>query len=296
MSTHTMTSPTPVAPVVRPPDHAHHVTFPRVLHAEWIKFWSLRSTVWTVGATVVVMAAVSWLAVFFTAREANDPSTKPEDVAVLTALLHDPSVVLTGTELAKLVVAVLGVLIVTGEYSTGMVRSTLTAVPRRLPALWAKAVVLAGVTAATTVVAEVFSWAVALPTLRSNAATLDLAAAETQRILVGGIVYLVGIALLAFAIGSIVRVSAGALASVLGLLLVVEVMFRTMPVDFFRTVSPFLPATAGHQLLATQASIEQARAAASAPVLDPWAGLVVMAVWVAVALVAAAAQLRRRDA
>jgi ABC-2 type transport system permease protein len=284
------------APAIAPGVRAHRVTFPRVLHAEWIKFWSLRSTAWTVAATVVVMGAVSWLAVFFTAREAADPDTEPQDAAVLTALLHDPSIVLTGTELAKLVVAVLGVLIVTGEYSTGMVRATLTAVPRRLPALWAKAAVLVGVTAVTTLVAEILAWAVALPTLREQQATLDLGSAETQRILLGGVLYLVGIALLAFAVGAIVRVSAGALATVLGLLLVVEVMFRTMPADFFRTVSPFLPATAGHQLLSTQAGIDEARAAATAPVLDPWAGLAVMAAWVVVALGVAAVQLRRRDA
>jgi ABC-2 type transport system permease protein len=284
------------APAIAPGVRAHRVTFPRVLHAEWIKFWSLRSTAWTVAATVVVMGAVSWLAVFFTAREAADPDTEPQDAAVLTALLHDPSIVLTGTELAKLVVAVLGVLIVTGEYSTGMVRATLTAVPRRLPALWAKAAVLVGVTAVTTLVAEILAWAVALPTLREQQATLDLGSAETQRILLGGVLYLVGIALLAFAVGAIVRVSAGALATVLGLLLVVEVMFRTMPADFFRTVSPFLPATAGHQLLSTQAGIDEARAAATAPVLDPWAGFAVMAAWVVVALGVAAVQLRRRDA
>jgi ABC-2 type transport system permease protein len=291
MTTTTVAAPTAVA--ARP---EHRVTFPRVLRAEWVKFWSLRSSGWTVAATVAVMAAVSWLAVFFTAREATAPDTAPQDAATLTAMLHDPSIVLTGTELAKLVVAVLGVLIITGEYSTGMIRATLTAVPRRLPALWAKATVLVGVTAVTVTVAEALSWAVALPTLRGHDAALALGQGETQRILVGGVVYLAGIALLAFAIGAIVRVSAGALATVLGLLLVVEVMFRTMPADFFRTVSPFLPATAGHQLLATQDSLEQARATSSAPVLDPWVGFAVMAAWVVAALAVAAVQLRRRDA
>lgn len=274
----------------------HRVTFPRVLQSEFIKFWSLRSTAWTVGATVAVMAAVSYLAVFFTAREAYDPSTKPEDAALLVAVLHDPSVILAGTELAKVVVAVLGVLVVTGEYSTGMIRSTLTAVPRRLPALWAKALVLAGVTALTAAVAEALSWLVTLPTLGAHQATLDLGAPESRRILVGGVLYLVAVALLAFAVGAIIRVSAGALATVLGLLLVVEVLFRTIPGDFFRTVSPFLPATAGHQLLVPQASIDQARAVATAPVLDPWVGFGVMSAWVAVLLVVAAVLLRRRDA
>ena len=274
----------------------HRVTFPHVLHAEWIKFWTLRSTLWTLGSTVVVMAAVSYLAVFFTARDAFDPATKPEDALTLIALLHDPSIVLTGADLAKLVIAVLGVLIVTGEYSTGMIRSTLTAVPTRLPALCGKALVLTAVTAITAAVAVALSWAVALPTLHAHHAALDLGDPQTRRILLGGVLYLVGVGLLAFAVGAIVRVSAGALAAVLGLLLVVEVMFRTIPAAFFRNVSPFLPGTAGHQLLATRASIEQARATSSAPVLDPWTGYAVMLAWVAVLLVVAAVLLRRRDA
>ncbi len=206
MSTLTAPAPAPAAVVSA---RAHHLSFPRVLHAEWIKFWSLRSTVWTVAATVVVMGAVSWLAAFFTAREATNPGTKPQDAAELTRLLHDPGLILTGTELAKLVVAVLGVLIITGEYSTGMIRSTLTAVPRRLPALWAKALVLFAVTTGTVVVAEVLSWLVAAPTLHSHDAVLDLGSAETQRILLGGVLYLAGIALLAFAVGAIIRVAAG---------------------------------------------------------------------------------------
>jgi ABC-2 type transport system permease protein len=274
----------------------HRVTFAHVLQSEWIKFWSLRSTLWTLASTVVVMAAVSYIAVFFTARDAFDPATKPEDAALLVTMLHDPSIVLTGADLAKLVVAVLGVLIVTGEYATGMIRSTLTAVPKRLPALWAKALVLTVATAGAAAVGAVLSWVVALPTLQAHDAALDLGDPQTRRILLGGVLYLVAVSLLAFAIGAIVRLSAAALATVLGLLLVVEVTFRTIPADFFRNVSPFLPGTAGHQLLATQAGIDQARATSSAPVLDPWTGFGVMLAWVAVLLFVAAVLLRRRDA
>jgi ABC-2 type transport system permease protein len=72
MSTNTATAAPGHVPAAT--QRAYGVTFIRVLHAEWIKYWSLRSTVWTVGATVVVMAAVSWLAVFFTAREASTPT------------------------------------------------------------------------------------------------------------------------------------------------------------------------------------------------------------------------------
>jgi ABC-2 type transport system permease protein len=197
----------------------HRVTFAHVL-PEWIKLWSLRSSTWTLATTVVLMTAVSYLAVFFTAREAYDAATKPQDGAILVALLHDPSVVITGAEIAKLVVAVLGVLVITGEYSTGMIRTTLSAVPKRLPALGAKALVLALVTAATAAVGVVLAWLVALPTLHAHGAALDLGDAQTRRILLGGVLYLVAVSLLAFAIGAIVRFSAAALATVLGLLLV----------------------------------------------------------------------------
>ena len=150
--------------------------------------------------------------------------------------------------------------------------------------------------AATAAVGIVLAWAVALPTLHAHGAALDLGDAQTRRILLGSVLYLVAVSLLAFAIGAIVRLSAGALATVLGLLLVVEVLFRTIPADVFRTVSPYLPGTAGHQLLATQAAIDHARAASSAPVLDPWTGYAVMLTWVAALLVVAAVLLRRRDA
>jgi ABC-2 type transport system permease protein len=274
----------------------YHVTFRHVLRSEWIKFWTLRSTIWTIGSTVVVMAGISWLAVFFTAQEATNGGTPRESGAQMTALLHDPGIVLAGTSMAQLAIAVLGVLVITGEYSTGMIRSTLTAVPARLPALWAKAIVLAAVTAVTAAVSVAVSWAVTLPTLHAHDAAINLSDSETQRILLGGVLYLVAIALLAFAIGALLRHSAAALATVLGLLLVVENVFRAIPAAFFRNVSPFLPSTAGTQITTSQASIDQARAASTATVLDPWQGYGVMILWVVVLVIVAAVLLRRRDA
>ena len=136
----------------------------------------------------------------------------------------------------------------------------------------------------------------ALPTLRAHDAAIDFGDPQPRRILFGGVLYLVTIALFAFAIGALLRISAGALAAVLGLLLVVENVFRAIPADFFRNVSPFLPGTAGHQIIATRASIDQARLMSSAPVLDPWVGYGVMVAWVAVLLAVAAVLMRRRDA
>lgn len=297
MSTLTTASTTPTTPTSASP---YHVTFPNVLRSEWIKFWTLRSTIWTIGTAILMMAGFGFLTVFFTAQ-AIKQNIGADRGGPPAGILHDPSVILVGSIMAQLAVAVLGVLVITGEYSTGMIRSTLTAVPKRLPALWAKALVLTVVTALTAVVAIALSWLVTLPTMRANDAALDLGDAETQRILFGGVLYLVGIALLAFAIGALLRHSAAALATVLGLLLVVENVFAAIPATFFRTVSPFLPSTAGQRIVSTQASIDQVRQAAkaagsTAAVLDPWQGYGVMMLWVVVLLAVAAVLLRRRDA
>jgi ABC-2 type transport system permease protein len=293
----TLTTATSPAAATHSSPRTYRVTFPRVLHSEWIKFWTLRSTIWTVGATIVVMAGVSFLAVFFTAQAAASGATRRgEDPAQLTALLHDPSIILQGATMAQLTIAVLGVLTITGEYSTGMIRSTLTAVPKRLPALWAKAIVLTVISALTAIVAIALSWAVTLPTLRSHNAAIKFADSETQRILLGGVLYLVGIALLAFVIGALLRHSAAALATVLGLLLVIEGVFQVIPATFFRDVSPFLPSTAGRQIFSTQAAIDQLRLTSTGPVLEPWQGYGVMILWVVVLLAVAAVLLRKRDA
>ncbi|MGV8978155.1 MAG: ABC transporter permease subunit [Cellulomonas sp.] len=295
MSTLTTAPATPTTPSTASP---YQVTFPRVLRSEWIKFWTLRSTIWTIVSAIVVMAGFGFLTVFFTAQ-ALTQNIGEDRGGPPAGILHDPSIILVGSIMAQLAVAVLGVLVITGEYSTGMIRSTLTAVPKRLPALWAKALVLTVVTTFTAVVAIAISWLVTLPTLRANDAALDLGNSETQRILLGGVLYLIGIALLSFAIGALLRHSAAALATVLGLLLVVENVFRGIPAAFFQNVSPFLPSTAGQQIISTQESIDRLRAAAAGTgraVLDPWQGYGVMMLWVVVLLAVAAVLLRRRDA
>jgi len=297
MSTATTASATASAPAAQRSASPYHVTFPNVLRSEWIKFWTLRSTIWTIGSAIVVMAGFGFLTVFFTAQ-ALSQNIGEDRGGPPAGIIHDPSIILVGSIMAQLAVAVLGVLVITGEYSTGMIRSTLTAVPKRLPALWAKAIVLTVVSALTAVVAIALSWLVTLPTMRANDAALDLGDPETRRILLGGVLYLVGIALLAYAIGALLRHSAAALATVLGLLLVVETVFSAIPAAFFRKISPFLPSTAGQQIVTTQSSIDQTRAAVGTArvVLDPWQGYGVMMLWVVVLLAVAAVLLRRRDA
>lgn len=277
MTATTLTAPTRPTPT-------HRVTFPRVVASEWIKLRTVRSTMWTLGMTVLLMVGISLLVAW--------GSTTEE----VTGDLGAASLLTSGYMFGQLTLVVLGVLTVTGEYSTGMVRSTFAAVPRRLPALAAKALVLTVVVIVASVVAMALSYVATLGFHDRLGITLDLTEAETLRMLAGLPLYLVAVTLLAFAVGALMRHSAGALAAVLGLLLVIENVFALIPLRFFELVSPFLPSTAGSRILLdaeTLAMIDTAREGAT---LTPWQGYGVLVAWVVVLLAAAAVLLRRRDA
>lgn len=276
-------TPSPTAPsvTVRP------VSFARTVHAEWIKFWTVRSTWWTLAATVVVMAGIAALAAWGTASGIDGEPLEPMSLV---------SLMTSGKSLAELTIAVLGVLAITGEYSTGMIRSTFAAVPRRTSILAAKAVVLSVAVVATTAIGMALSTVTTLPWKDTLGAGLDLGDSEQLRILVGFPLYLMAVGLLALAIGALLRRTAGAVASVLGLLLVVETVFMLVPLRFFELVSPFLPATAGSRLLMDADTMAAMDATSNAAHLTPWEGYGVLVAWVVVLGTLAAVLLRRRDA
>lgn len=290
MSTPTLTQ-TPATAGPSRADSRVHLTFPRVVRAEWIKFRTLRSTVWTLAITIVLMVGISLLIAWGITASANAQGG-PDDFGGMTGA----NVVAGGYFFGQLTLAVLGVLVITGEYSTGMIRSTLAAVPTRLPALWAKGLVLA----VTSFLVSIIAIGISALATRAMLAPIDLAVdlgdPETVRILVGSALYLTAISLLAFSFGALLRHSAAALAAVLGLLLVVENVFLLIPLDFFREVSPFLPSTAGSQLMMPQAQIDLMATTATGTVLSPWEGFAVLVAWVVVLLGTSAVLLRRRDA
>jgi ABC-2 type transport system permease protein len=177
-----------------------------------------------------------------------------------------------------------------------MIRSTLAAVPRRRPALWAKGLVLAASILVVSAVAVGISLGVMQLFVGSKGLAPDLGNAETVRILVGIPLYLTGLALLAFAIGALLRHSAGALATVLGLLLVIENLFM-IPWKPLQLISPFLPGTAGGKLLMSQGQLDaMTQGSQVGAVLSPWQGYGVLLAWVAVLLTVGALLLRRRNA
>lgn len=249
--------------------------------SEWIKIRSLRSTWWTLLATVLIVAGLGTL---FSAVHAHQYNNGNLDFDVL----RDPTQVsLRGIYLGQLAIGVLGVLVVTGEYTTGMIRASLTALPRRWPVLVAKAVVLAVL---TFVVAEAASFAAFLfgqAALSSTHLQASLSTPGALRACFGAGVYLTIIGLLGVGLGWVLRTTAGGIATLVGVVLILPLLAQALPSPYSTDVTKYLPLSAGSQIIASHPDPSA---------LSPWVGVAVAAGYAAAALVAGLYVLRRRDA
>lgn len=264
--------PAPTRRSAAPPVGA--VTLPRVLTSEWVKLRSLRSTWATLVATVAAFLAFGAVVAVPTRNGTADGA----DDAALSGTLQ-------GYLLAELLVGVLGVLFVSSEYGTGMIRSTLAAVPRRTPVLVAKAAVVGGVVLVVTAAAALVTFLGAQLVLGPQGHSLGDPTA--LRVVLGTPVYLALVALLGTALGWLLRTTAAGIAVLTGLLLVVPVLAQTILGELGRDIAPYLPSLAGQSFITSE----------PAPgALGPVAGLAVLAGTVAVALAVAAIRLRRADA
>lgn len=276
-----------------------HLNFFRVLRSEWIKFFSLRSTGWSIAATLAVMIGFSVLMAWSLGMASEGMAQDPQMQAQGGMDGIDGTMaVVTSYGMAQIVVAVWGVLVISGEYTTGQIRSTLAAVPTRLPVLIAKTLLIAVASFVVGAVGVAGSVAASWPFLSSHDMALDLSDPTTMRILLGVPLYLMGIAVLALAVGALVRHSAGGIAVVLGLLIVLPIL-TVIDLDFIQTIAPYLPATAGERIITASGSMEQVAATSGQPLPDalgPWQGYGVFWIYVAAALAAAGALLRWRDA
>ncbi|MFL6109482.1 MAG: ABC transporter permease subunit [Marmoricola sp.] len=252
----------------------HRVTFARVTRSEWIKFWSLRSTWFTLLGAIAGVIIIGQLIGYNTGK--SWAHLAPEDSA--------PSGVLQGYFLGQLLIGVLGVLFVSGEYSTGMIRSTLVAVPKRIPVLAAKSLVFGVVSLVTLVPTCVVAYlgAMAFRSHFGHGASLD----GNLRVVIGTGVYLALVGLLGGAIGWIVRSTPGGISSLVALLLVIPVLLEVIPGSFAKSIGKYLPSQAGSSFVSSIRTPDT---------LAPWTGLLVTVLWVIGATVVATLVLKRRD-
>jgi ABC-type transport system involved in multi-copper enzyme maturation permease subunit len=269
---------TPSVPKLEEPGR---VTFPRILHSEWTKFRTVRSTVWCMAIGILLTIGVPLIVAAVVASEYNDlePYQRADD---------DPlTIALVGVYIAQLIIAVLGVLVITPEYSTGSIRSTLTAVPKRLPVLWAK---LLNYAIATTVVmfTAMLVCFFATQAIFSDIPELhiSLTDAEVARCVLLSPVYVTMVGIFALALGAIVRNTAAGIGLFAAIFFVLFPLTGALPADLGETVRKYLPEEAGRQMIST-GGVEHA--------LTPLAGGLVFAGYCVFAIVIAAVLLRRRD-
>ncbi len=260
-------------------------TFAGVMRGEWIKLLSLRSTWWTLGTTVALMTLVSLAAASSLGAMADDPAMGPA-----LAEMHGAEVISGGFQVAVITIAVLGALFITGEYSTGMVRSTFAAVPTRLPVLAAKAIALVVLTTAVTLVGAVLAYVVTLPALTEHDLVPALDDPSTWRVLGGTVYFLVAAALFSLGVGTLLRSTAATVTLALTVLLVLPGLLGFISLDWVETVVGYLPLPASSAFIAAEATSVQGVA------LSAQEGLVTIAAYAVLPLVAAAVALRRRDA
>jgi ABC-2 type transport system permease protein len=278
----TITAPAPFSdPPAIPltPVEIHPVSQRRVLRSEWIKFRTLRSTLIVLAVTVIGMVGIGLIIAVVTKH--NFASMNPDDRAHFNAIDR----VLGGVDVAQLTVGVLGVLMITGEYSTGMIRATFGAVPTRLPVLWAKLAVFAAVVFAVCLPASFAAFLGGEALLGSHGVALSSPGA--LRAVFGVALYLTVAGLLGVAFGFIVRNTAGGIAALLGLLLVLPGLSNLLPTSWQNSVVPYFPSNAG-QALYTQHGDHT--------MMQPWPGFALFVGYLALAVLAAAVSLRRRDA
>lgn len=257
------------------------VTFARAVRSEWTKLRTLRSTWITLGIALLLSLGFAALIGANLGGGGGDGGGPPP------AVLADPaSTILGATLFASLVLGVLGAMAASTEYSTGTVRATLTAVPRRLPVLAAKIIVLVVVSAIAGAVMTAGAFWLGT-SLLGNGLSVTWSDPGVWAALVGNVGYLVAVTLLGLGLGMLLRSTAGAITVLVAVVFLLPTILQFISTDWVQTINDYLVGTAGQSLHVTK----EAGATLTRGTASLTAGL-----WAVVPLVAAAVALKRRDA
>ena len=256
------------------------VTQLRVVLSEWTKLRTVRSTSWSLLAATVLTIGFPILASIVISTHWGHRS--PGERAHFNPI--DPALV--GSQIAQLAIGVLGVLVITGEYSTGMIRASFTAVPKRLPVLWGKAIVFAAVTFVLMLPAVLIAFFASQSILARHHANIAFSDPHVARAVIGAALYLTVIALFSLGLGAIIRNTAGGIAAFAAILFVIPPLMNVLPASWNDAASPYLPGNAGRAILAIRPDSSS---------LSPWVGFALFCGYAAAALAVAAILLLRRD-
>ena len=252
----------------------------RVLRSEWVKLRTQPSAAWALLSAAVLIVGFGVL--YCLLRVARPP----HGPAAISSF--DPTAIsLAGINLAQFAVGVLGVLLISNEYATGLIRTSFAAVPKRLPILWGKAAVCALTTLTLCGPALFAAFLAGQSILSRQHIGTAIGQAGVTRAVLGGALYLAGVGLLGLGLGTLLRNTAGAIAALFGLLFALQIIIGFLPGAWSADVSKYLPATAG-------LAVTEVRPDPSS--LSPWAGFGLFCGYVAAALLLGAWRMRRGDA
>jgi ABC-2 type transport system permease protein len=260
--------------------------FGHLMLAEWTKIRSVRSTAWTLILFVIITIGLTALFSWVTIANWTGPRAADRDARIVA----DPVGFIfgAGIGLGQLTICVLGVLLITTEYSTGVIRASLLAVPKRFPMLAAKIAVFGLLMIVLAEIVAFGSFFVGSAILHSRV-PVSLSGAGVLRATLGAGLYLTVLGLFALAVGALIRHTAGAISTVIGIVLVLPILTGLLPNQwFFNHLNAYLPEQAGSLVYAVHQSSDQ--------LLSAWQGFGVLCIWTVLLLAAAAYLLDRRDA
>jgi ABC-type transport system involved in multi-copper enzyme maturation permease subunit len=257
----------------------------RVAMSEWTKLRTVRSTRYSLLAAVAMTIGFAVIPALVNASRWSSMSAsdklgfKPLETSLI------------GVTIAQLAFGVLGVLVISGEYSTGMIRSTFAAVPKRLPVLWGKAGVFGLVTLVLALPSTLIAFFAAQALLKGHSLNghdiaLSFSNPGVARAVIGGALYLTLVGLFGLGLGALLRNTAAGISAFAAILFVLPPLMNVLPASWNNAISPYLPSNAGTAIMQT---------GSPAHTLAPWTGLGVFAAYTAIVIAAAAIQLRRRD-
>jgi ABC-2 type transport system permease protein len=259
------------------------VTQWRVIVSEWTKFRSLRSTLWSMGVALLVTIALPMVGAVVTDTHWAHMSASDR------AGRHPLDIALFGSRVGQLAIGVLGVLMISSEYSTGMIRASLGAVPKRLPVLWGKVVVFASVTFVLMLPAVLIAFFGSQAILNDHNHILQIpfSHAGVARSIIGAALYLTVVGIFALSMGAITRNTAGGIAAFAGIFFVIPPLMNVLPTNWNNAISKYLPSNAGADVFSLTHGPND---------LGPWTGFGVFCAYTAAAIAITAILLVRRDA
>lgn len=275
-----MTATAATAPASTGPGRA---SLGHVIRSEWTKIRSVRSTFWTLLSMFIVTVAFS--ALFCWGFASSYDQVSASDRASFDAT----SFSLSGMLFGQLAIAVLGVMVISSEYSTGGIRSTFTAVPRRTRVLLAKAITFGVVALVAGTITSFVSFFVGQAFLSSEGLETTLGEPDVLRAVIGGGLYLAASGLFGFALGALVRSTAGGITLAVAGLIVLPLIAAALPGSWGDTIERYFTSNAGNQITVVDVG-------PTANALGPWTGYLVFTIWWLAILVIAAVLLQRRDA